>query len=184
MEASDLKTGTVFQENETPYKVEKYNHIKVARGSATIKIKARNLITGNITRKSYQSTDRVEEANVQKRNANLLYKKSGNYVFMDPNSYEQVSIPKKVIGEAAKFIGEDTEVRIQYFEGNPVSVELPKTVTFEIEYTEPAQRGNTVSNAFKDAKLSNGTKVKVPLFVEIGDKIKVNTDSGEYVSRV
>ena len=183
MNATDLKKGRIFQEKGVPFKVEKYEHIKVARGSANVKVKARNLINGNVIQKGYLSTDKVEDADVITKTAQFLYKSGNNYVFMDPTNYEQVSIPRKVIGEGAKFIGKSLEVRVLYFEGSPISVELPKTVVFEVEYTEPAQRGNTVSNAFKDAKLVNGTIVKVPMFIKIGDKVKINTDSGEYVSR-
>lgn len=183
MQATDLKTGTIFQEKGIPFKVEKYEHIKVARGSANVKVKARNLINGNVIQKGYLSSDKVEDADVITKNAQFLYKRGNNFVFMDPNSYEQVSIPQKIVGEDAKFIGKESEVRVLYFEGSPIAIELPKTVVFEVEYTEPAQRGNTVSNAFKDAKLVNGAIVKVPMFIKISDKVKINTDSGEYVSR-
>lgn len=184
MQATDLKTGTIFQEDGIPFKVEKYSHIKVARGSANVKVKARNLINDSVIQKGYLSTDKVEDANVLKNNAQFLYKRGDNFIFMDPNDYNQVSIPGKIIGNASKFIGKESEVRVLYFEEKPIAIELPKTVVFEVKYTEPAQRGNTVSNAFKDAKLINNTKVKVPMFIKIGDKVKINTDSGEYISRV
>lgn len=184
MNATDLKTGVIFKENGVPFKVEKYEHIKVARGSANVKVKARNLINGSVIQKGYLATDKVKDADVLKSNANFLYRSGNNFVFMNPNTYEQVSIPKSIIGNASEFIGKESEVRVLYLDDSPISVELPKTVAFEVKYTEPAQRGNTVSSAFKSAELVNGTTVKVPMFIKIGDKVKVNTDSGEYVSRV
>ena len=115
-------------------------------------------------------------------NAQYLYKEK-DFVFMDPDTYEQVSISQDVIGEPAKFLIEGTSVQVLYFEDRPVSVDLPITMVFEITYTEPGFRGNTVSTVYKDATLANGAIVKVPTFAKIGDKIKVDTRSGEYVSK-
>jgi len=182
MLANELKTGTIFKEDNSPYLVMKYEHIKSARGGANVKVKARNLLTGQVLEKSYLASGKVEDADVQRKNAQYLYKEK-DFVFMDPDTYEQISIPEDVIGEPARFLTEGISVQVLYFEDRPVSVDLPITMVFEITYTEPGFRGNTVSTVYKDATLANGATVKVPTFAKIGDKIKVDTRSGEYVSK-
>jgi elongation factor P len=182
MLANELKTGTIFKEDNSPYLVMKYEHIKSARGGANVKVKARNLLTGQVLEKSYLASAKVDDADVMRKNAQYLYKEK-DYVFMDPDTYEQISIAEDIIGEPAKFLIEGISVQVLYFEDRPVSVDLPITMVFEITYTEPGFRGNTVSTVYKDATLANGAVVKVPTFAKIGDKIKVDTRSGEYVSK-
>ena len=182
MLATDLKTGTIFKESGTPFLVLKYTHTKVARGGATVKVKARNLITNSVLEKGYKATEKVEDADVIKKNTQYLYKENG-YVFMDPNTYEQFTIPQNTIGESAKFLSEGQTVQVQYFEGQPISVDLPITMVFKVTYTEPGYKGNTVSNVYKDATLENNTNVKVPSFIKIGDKVKINTSTGDYASK-
>lgn len=162
--------------------VVKYEHIKVSRGSAQVKVKVRNLITGQVLEKGYQSTAKVEDADVYTKNAQYLYN-DGTYVFMAPDTYEQFSIPEDVIGDSARFLVEGEKVMVQYFDEKPISVDLPTTLIFEVSYTEPGFKGNTVSNVLKDATLSNGAVVKVPTFVKIGDKVKIDTRTGDYVSK-
>ncbi|NMB70051.1 elongation factor P [candidate division WWE3 bacterium] len=181
MLANELKTGTIFKEDNSPYLVMKYEHIKSARGGANVKVKARNLLTGQVLEKSYLASAKVDDADVMRKNAQYLYKEK-DYVFMDPDTYEQIYIAEDIIGEPARFLIEGINVQVLYFEDRPVSVDLPITMVFEITYTEPGFRGNTVSTVFKDATLANGAIVKVPTFAKIGDKIKVDTRSGEYVS--
>ena len=183
MIATELKTGRIFQEDGVPYQVLKYEHIKSARGGANVKVKARNLLTGNVFEKGYDATARVEEADVTRGNLQYLYHDGKNYIFMKPDTFEQVEIPQGIVGDASKFLQDGEKISVMYFNNRPVGVELPKSVIFEIAYTEPGFKGNTVSNVYKDAELSNGTKIKVPTFAKIGDKIKVNTETGEYVSK-
>lgn len=182
MLASSLKTGTIFKEDNAPWLVEKYEHTKTARGGATIKVMARNLLTEQVIEKRYQATSKVEDADVIRKNIQFLYKDNG-YFFMDPETYEQFRLSKEVVGESAKFLQEGEQVQIMYFEGKPVSLELPLTMIFEVAHTTPGYKGNTVSNVYKDAKLHNGTVVKVPSHIKIGDQIKINTESEEYVSK-
>ncbi|HQG58747.1 MAG TPA: elongation factor P [bacterium] len=182
MVVTDLKNGTIFKENGHPFIVLKYEHIKVSRGSAQVRVKMKNLITGQVLEKSWQSTAHVDDTYVETKNAQFLYKDSG-YVFMDPESYDQFTIDEDIVGDSAGFLKEGEKVMIKYFEGNPISVDLPITMVFEVKYTEPGFKGNTVTNVYKDAELENGTKVKVPMFIKIGDKIKVDTRSGEYISK-
>lgn len=182
MIATDLKTGRIYQENGQPLLVLKYEHVKVSRGGASVRIKAKNLRTGQVLDKGYNATAKVEDADVQTKNAQYLYC-DGSYVFMDTENFDQFSISEDILGDSTKFLLEGEKVVVQYFDGNPISAVLPPSVAFEISYTEPGFKGNTVTNTLKEAVLSNGTKVKVPTFIKIGDKVKIDTRTGDYISK-
>ncbi len=182
MIVTDLKNGIIFKDNGHPFVVVKYQHVKISRGSAQVRIKMKDLITGQVLEKSWQSTAHVEDTYVETKNAQYLYKDVG-YVFMDPENFNQFTIDEDILGDVSAFLKEGEKVMVKYFEGNPISVDLPITMVFEIKYTEPGFKGNTVTNAYKDAELDNGTKVKVPPFIKIGDKVKIDTRSGEYISK-
>lgn len=183
MIATDLKTGTIYKENETPFLVLKYFHIKSSRGSANVRVKVRNLLNNSVLEKSYIAGAKVLPADVYRKNVQFLYESGGEYFFMDPETFEQINISAEVLGDQEAFLKAGEKLQVLYFESDPVSVELPITLTFEITYTEPGFKGNTVSNVYKDATLDNGTVVKVPSFLKIGDVIKVDTRTGEYVSK-
>lgn len=183
MLATELKTGKIFKENGIPYQVVKYEHIKVARGGANVKIKARNLISGATVEKGYSASAKVEDTDVMRKNSQYLYKENNGFVFMDPSTYEQVTVPTKVVGKSADFMKEGENAQILYFEGKPVSIDLPNYVIYKVVYTEPGFRGNTVTNTFKDAKLDNDLIVKVPMFIGVGDRVKIDTRSGDYISK-
>lgn len=183
MLATDLKTGVIYKESGAPFVVLKYEHIKSARSGATVKVKVRNLLTSQVLLKSYVGTAKVEDADVRKQNVSYLYNDGFNYVFMDPDTYEQIPMVADTVGDSAKFLKEGEKVQVMYFEDSPVSIQLPASMIFTISYTEPGFKGNTVSNAYKDATLENGTIIKVPPFLKIGDTIKVNTETEEYVSK-
>lgn len=180
---TDLKTGAVYKENNQPFLVIKYEHIKVSRGSANVKLRVRNLINGQVLEKGYISTAKLEPADVSRKNAQYLYKDGDNYIFMDPTTYDQFAIPEEVIGEPARFLTEGVVVQVLSFEDKAITVDLPITMIFEITYTEPGYKGNTVSNVLKDATVNNGAIVKVPTFIKIGDKVKIDTRTGEYSSK-
>ena len=180
---TDLKTGQIFKENEQPFVVIKYTHTKTARGGATIKIRARNVITGSVIERSFNASETIEPANVSKKNASFLYSDGSKFYFMDPETYAQFEIPTELIGEQSSYLVEGNNVIVLYFEGNPVSIELPNNVILEVTYTEPGFKGNTVTNVYKDATLINNMTVKVPTFVKIGDKVKIDTRTNEYLSR-
>lgn len=182
MLATELKTGTIYKESGAPLLVMKYAHTKVARGGATVKVKVRNLLTDSVLERNYKASDSVDQADVMRKNAQYIYEDNG-YVFMDPDTYEQFTMTGDVIGEAAQYLTEGMKVQVMYFEGNPVSIELPIKATFTVSYTEPGYKGNTVSSVFKDAELDNGAHAKVPSFIKIGDKIIVDTRTGEYISK-
>lgn len=183
MLATDLKTGVIYKEDGAPFVVLKYEHIKSARSGATVKVKVRNLLTDQVLLKSYIGSGKVEDADVRRQSVSYLYNDGVNYVFMDPDTYEQTPMSEEIVGEAAKFLKEGEKVQVMYFEDAPVSIQLPTSMTFTVTYTEPGFKGNTVTNAYKDATLENGTVIKVPPFIKIGDVIKVNTETEEYTSK-
>jgi len=184
MLATDLKTGKIFKENNAPFLVLSYAHIKSARGGANVKVKARNLISGQVLEKSYLATAKILDADVVRKNALYLYKQGNDFVFMDANNFNQFNASKSLVGDSHKFMKEGDTVQVLYFEDNPVAIQLPKTVTFSIKYTEPGFKGNTATSTFKDATLENDTVIKVPTFIKIGDRVKINTVSEEYVSKI
>jgi elongation factor P len=182
MIATELKTGKIYKESGQPHLVLKYEHIKSARGGANVKVKVKNLVSGAVLEKSYLASARVDDADVIRKNAQYLYKDNG-YVFMDPETYEQLTISEDIIGDSARFLLEGENVQVLYFERKPVSVSLPNNQTFEVVYTEPGYKGNTVSNVLKDAELNNKAIVKVPTFIKVGDRVKIDTRTGEYLSK-
>ncbi len=182
--ATELKNGSTFLLEGKPCVVVKYFHQKLGRGGATVRITYRNLETGAFLERSFQSTAKFEEITTQKRQLQYLYNDGKNAIFMDPKTFEQIEIPTLIIGKDLKFIKEGQEVDILFWNDKPLSVELPPKVTLSVTETAPGVKGNSATNIFKTAKLENGVRVKVPLFIKVGDKIRVDTRTNEYVERV
>jgi elongation factor P len=179
-----LRNGTVFEEDGALWQVLTYEHNKMGRGSGTIKVKAKNLRTGAITEKAFITGARVEEANVEKKKAQFLYADGNTYNFMDPVTYEQFSVEKAILGDSAKYLYESLEVNLIVNDEEALGIELPNSLVYEIKETGPEEKGNTVSNVYKEAIMTNDLMVKVPMFGKVGDKIKVDTRTGAYVERV
>lgn len=184
LNVTDLKNGAVFKENNQIMQVISYEHIKMGRGSGTIKVKVRNLKTSSVTEKSFITGARVDEANVEKKKAQFLYRDAESFCFMDPVSFEQFSLSEDVMGDQAKFLQDGMEVTLMVSDGEALTLEMPNTLIYSIEETGPGEKGNTISNVFKDATLDNGLAVKVPMFAKVGDRVKVDTRTGQYVERV
>lgn len=184
LNVNELRNGTFFKEGKEIFLVVTYEHIKTGRGSGNIKLKVRNVRTGAVVEKSFITGARVDEADVFKKKAQFLYRDGENYNFMDPVSFEQFTISASVIGEQAKYLKEGLEVILIVSEEEALGLELPLSLVYTIAETGPGEKGNTVSNVFKEATMDNGLVVKVPMFMGIGEKIKVDTRSGEYVERV
>ncbi|MEI6222203.1 MAG: elongation factor P [bacterium] len=180
---TDLRKGAAFQDEGELWRVLEYKHIKVARGGATIKVKVRNVNSGSITEKSYNSGDKVEPANITNYPAQYLYPEGENFIFMDTNTYEQFPINAELLGLGVNFLQDNMIVDVQFFDERPIGIQLPPSVVLEVTYTEPAVKGNSSGNITKPATVSSGYKLNVPSFVNTGDKIKINTDSGEYIER-
>ncbi len=183
LNVTELRDGIVFKENKAPYLVLRYELIKLARQGAYIKVKAKNLLSGSIIERSWHSNLTVEEADVYKRNSQFLYKDGENFIFMDPKTYDQETLTKDLVGDNEKFLKDGDTVQILYYEDRPISIELPLNGVYEVTYTEPGFKGNTVNNSYKPATIQTGAQVKVPMFINIGDKIRVDTRTGEYLER-
>lgn len=181
---NELRNGAFIKEGKDIFSVVTYEHMKTGRGSGNVKLKVRNLRTGSVVEKSYITGAHVEEADVEKKKAQFLYWDGDNFNFMDPISFEQFAIAANVIGDQAKYLKDGLEVILIVSEEEALGLELPMSLVYEIAETGPGERGNTVSNVYKDATLDNGLIVKVPMFMDVGEKVKVDTRSGAYVERV
>lgn len=188
LEVTQLRAGTVFEDPSTssglgPWVVLKYEHVKMGRGSATIRVKIKNLKTGTTVEKSFTNGARVQDVILEKKQGQYLYRAGTTLTFMDPATYEQFEVEEDLIGDQCKFLKEGTEVDLKFYENEPLSVILPLKMKFKVTETEPGFKGNSVTNLYKDAIIETGAHIKIPLFVEEGEEIVVNTDSGEYVER-
>ncbi len=184
LNVTELRNGAVFKEGNNLWHVLSYEHVKTGRGSGNIKVKAKSLRNGAIVEKSFITGARVEEADVIKNKSQFLYQEGESFNFMDPVTYEQFAIAKPILGEQSKYLKEGLEIILIVTEGEALAMELPNSIVYEITDTGPGERGNTVSNVFKDATLDNGLVVKVPMFMNVGQKVKIDTRTGEYVERV
>ncbi len=172
-----------IKDGEDIYSVLKSEHNFRGRGSGITKLKVRNLRTGSVQEKTYRSNQKLEEVDALRKTVQYLYSDGSVATFMDPDSFEQFEIPFKSISASIKFLKEGEKVIVLFIEEKPVSVELPATVELKVAETEPATKGDTATNAMKKAKMETGLEVDVPLFVKNGDVLKINTESGTYVSR-
>jgi elongation factor P len=181
----DLRKGTTFLDDDgNLFVVLDFAHNKQGRGNATINIKARNLRTGANVQKSYQSGGRVQDVRLETKKVQYLYKDGENYVFMDQETYEQPQLSEEVLSDHAQWLKEGTTVELLVYEEEPLDVELPTTVDLVVTDTAPSFKGNTASGGGKPATLETGAVVQVPFFVNTGDTVRVNTESGEYLTRV
>ncbi|HFC97447.1 MAG TPA: elongation factor P [Thermosulfurimonas dismutans] len=181
---SEFRRGLKIEWEGKPYEVLEYQHSKVAKGQATVRTKLRDLLTGRVLEVNFRSGDTFERPDLEEREMQYLYREGERYVFMDLEDYDQVYLDKDQLGEAWKFLQENINVYVLYYRGKPIGVELPKTVELRVVETEPGVRGDTVSGGSKPAKLETGAVVQVPLFVNEGDVIRVDTRTGSYVERV
>lgn len=180
---NDIKNGMTLIIEGNIYQVIEFLHVKPGKGSAFMKTKLRNLRTGGIVEKTFNTNVKFEKANINKMNSQYLYSMGDVYYFMNMETYEQLELSKEQIGDSANYLIENMNVYIILFEGELLGIDLPDKVEFTVVETEPAVRGNTTNNAMKDAKVDTGMIVKVPLFIEQGEKILVTTADGKYSSR-
>jgi elongation factor P len=188
--ATQLRAGVNFKLENKPYQVLRYKHSVTGRGQATIRVKVENLRTGEVREKAFNSSARVEELTTTMRSLQYLYGGQEQLHFMDPRTFKQFSLTKKIFGKKAKFLKEGGEVKVLFGildakrGEEALSFELPNSIVLEVTEASPGVRGDTVSGATKSVTLENDLVVQVPLFIRRGNKIKVDTRSGEYISRV
>ena len=181
---NDLKNGITLNLDGTLDTVVEFQHVKPGKGGAFVRSRLRNLRTGNMLDRTFNAGVKVEQAILEKRDMQFLYKDGDEYVFMDTETYDQVNIKPVALGEAADYLIENAVAIIATYEGEIVSVEIPAAVELEIAQTEPGVQGDRVSGARKPATLQTGKVIQVPLFVNIGDRVKVDTRTGDYITRV
>jgi elongation factor P len=184
IDVNDLRKGVTFEYDGNLYKVMEYSHHKPGRGNATIKIKARNLRTGSNIDKTFQSGDRVQDARLDFHNSQYLYADGEFFHFMDNDTFEQPAIKADVLGDSAGFLKEGMECKLTFYNGQPLDVELPLTVDLKVKRAEVAVRGDTATGVTKKVEVETGIAIQVPNFVKEGDTIRVDTRTGEYVTRV
>lgn len=184
IDANELRKGVTFLIDKDLFKVLDYQHHKPGRGAATIRVKARNLRTGAIIDKTFSSSERVHAARLEYRNVQFLYPDGNLYYFMDMETFEQPAISKDVIGDQAVFLKEGTEVKLTFFEDEPLDVELPTTVDLLVTKADSSVKGDTATGVTKKVTVETGAIVNTPGFVKEGNIIKVDTRTGDYVTRV
>lgn len=180
----DLRKGTTYIEDNELWRVVEYAHIKGGRGNATIRVKVRNLRSGSMVEKTYPSGNRVQDVRLDHSTVQYLYHDGDLYYFMNTETYEQPAINAAKLGDAVHYLTDGTMLEMESWEGEPITIELPTTVDLEVVQTDPGFAGDTATNATKPAIVSTGLQVQVPLFVETGDVIRIDTRTGEYLTRV
>jgi len=181
---NEIKLGKLLKINNEPYIVIRGEHHKVARGGGVLKTKLKNLITGSVLERTFQGSDKVEEAETQDKFAQYLYKDGNEAYFMDSESYEQFSLSLDQLGDAVKWINDGTDVKMLYFNNKPISVKLPAKIALKVTSAPPGVKGNSAGNVTKMVTLETGTEIATPMFVNEGDVVKINTETGEYAERV
>lgn len=180
---NELRNGAVYQDDGELLQVLSYEHIKMGRGSANIKLKVRNVRSGSITEKSFINGARVQDAQVIKKEFQYLYKDDSDAYFMNPTTFEQITVPLTVALNH-EYLKEGENYTISFFGDEPIDLILPPKLEFVIEETGPSLRGNSATNIYKDAVLENGLKTRVPLFMKVGDRVRIDTRTGAYSEKV
>lgn len=181
---NDLKNGLVLNIEGQLWAVVDFQHVKPGKGPAFVRTKLKNVITGKVVDKTFNAGVSVETADVDKRDMQYLYRDGDNWVFMDMKSYEQYPLSNELVGDNAQWMLENQEAIVAIYENNPIYLELPANVELTITYTEPGLQGDRSSAGSKPATLETGAEIKVPLFIENGTKVKVDTRDGSYLGRV
>ena len=182
--SNDLKRGTTIKINGTLFSVVEFQHVKPGKGGAFVRTKLKNAVKGTVVEKTFRAGEKLEDVRLERRQMQYLYDEGDSLVFMDTETYEQEPIPKDAIGDAIKYIKEQDIVDITMYENEPISIDPPESVILKVTYAEPGAKGDTATNVLKPVQVETDTEIKVPLFINEGDYIKVNTQTGEYIERV
>ena len=181
--AGDFKKGITVEFEGGVWTIVDFQHVKPGKGAAFVRTKIKNIMTGAVIERTFNPTDKMPRARIESKEMEYLYNDGELYYFMDPETYEQIPLNLDKVAEAIKFVKENTNANIRYFNGEPFSVEAPNFVELAVTHTEPGYKGDTASNTYKPATLETGFNVMVPLFIGIGDVLKIDTRTGEYLSR-
>lgn len=180
---TDLKKGTIFELDGAPYKVVEYSQKVMGRGGSIVNVRIKSLIDGRVLAKTFKGSEQLKDADITRKDVSYLYADNQNLYFMDQSDFSQISLPVSDVDDQVNYLKEGDRVQIQFFNENPIALELPNKLSFKVTYTEDAVKGDTTSNITKDAQLETGLSVKVPAFIKVGDVIKVDTRTGTYIER-
>ena len=181
--AGDFRNGTTFELDSQVYRVVEFQHVKPGKGAAFVRTKLKNVIAGTTMEKTFNPSEKVEEVSITTSEMQYLYNDGENYTFMDNNTYEQVELKKEAIEDILPYLLDNMTVKVLSYKGNIFGVEPPTFVELEVTYTEPGIKGSTATGTTKPATVETGASFQVPLFVEIGNKIRIDTRTGEYMER-
>ena len=181
---ADIKNGVVLLIEKQLWQVIDFQHVKPGKGGAFVRTKQKNVVSGKIIDKTYNAGAKIETASVDRRDFQYLYRDGDGYVFMDQTDYDQITLDERIVGDAAKYMLEQQSVQIALNEGEPLYIELPPSVVLEITYTEPGLQGDRSNAGTKPATVETGAEIQVPLFVDAGTKVKIDTRTGDYLGRV
>ncbi len=184
IDVTNLRKGVTFELEGNIYRVLDYQHIKVARGGATIRVKVRDVRSGVTLEKTFNSGDRVEDVRLEKREVQYLYSDGDLYHFMDTETYEQPALTAELLGDGIDYLADGTTLLLLTYDGETIDIELPVTVELEVVDAEPGYAGDTAQGATKEVTVSTGLKLQTPLFVEVGNTIRIDTRDGSYITRV
>ena len=180
---TDFRNGLKIEFGGEPYVIVYFQHVKPGKGGAFVRTKLKNLKTGAVLEHTFRSGDKVDKPDLNEREMQFMYRMENAFHFMDTTTFEQIYLDGDHMGDAANYMIENLPVKILFFRGEPIGIELPIFIQLQIVETEPGLRGDTVSGSTKQAKLSSGAVVQVPLFLDVGDRIKVDTRTGTYIER-
>ncbi len=181
--AGDFRNGVTFEMDGGVYSIIEFQHVKPGKGAAFVRTKIRNVITGAVTEKTFNPTDKFPQAFIERKEMQYLYSDGDLYYFMDTETYEQMPINASLMGDNFKFVKENEICRILSYKGNVFGIEPPNFVTLEVTKTEPGVKGDTATNTLKPATLETGAEIRVPLFINEGEMIRIDTRTGEYMER-
>ncbi len=181
--SNDLRPGVSVEIDGAPYKVIEFLHVKPGKGAAFVRTKLKNMQTGNVVEKTFRAGEMLPAATIEKVNMQYLYAEGDNFVFMDMETYEQAPLSAAQIGSAVKYLKENMEVAILRWKGQVIDVELPNTVVLEVVETDPGVKGDTATGGTKPAKLETGAEIQVPLFIKVGERVRVDTRTDTYIGR-
>ena len=181
--AGDFRNGATFEMDGNVYSIIEFQHVKPGKGAAFVRTKIRNVISGAVTERTFNPNDKFPAAFIERKDMQYLYNDGDLYYFMDPESFEQIPISKDVLGDSFKFVKENMDCKILSYKGNVFGVEPPNFVELVITETDPGFKGDTATNATKPATVETGAEIKVPLFINEGEKIRIDTRTGEYMER-
>ena len=180
---SDFKNGLIINHKNNLWKIVEFLHVKPGKGSAFVRSKLKNIRTGQVVEETFRAGEKIETVRVEARDYDYLYFDGNNYIFMDNETFEQISLTAENVSDVIDFLVENTKTTIAFNGAEPIEVRIPKHLNMEVVETDPGERGNTAQGGSKPAKLESGVTIQVPLFIQIGDKIKVDTKEKKYIER-